>query len=173
MEASSPQAFAPHLRKAPLAGVPPRPLLLQFARGDVTDVNPNQAAIVRAGDLLDRAVMYRHDRFVCAYPGVRPAGNPHSFLMSVPCGKPPDARQCAFGSELPVSDAVTEIARFAQRQAAHFFETDGAEILTPLSNPDAPPQVAQRLDEVFDVPVRGPVPEDLGFVLPGATCQPR
>ena len=35
-----PIAFAPHLKPSPLAGVPARPVLIQFARGDQTVPNP-------------------------------------------------------------------------------------------------------------------------------------
>lgn len=151
-EASAPQALAPHMKN----------VLILFARGDRSDVNPNTAAIVRAGGLAGRAVMYQHDRFSSAF-GAQPVPNPHRFLLGVPCGRPPEAKQCvATAGELPATPELTRIARFAQHAAAHFLETNGAELLAPTAN-DAP------LDQLFEVPVaNGVVPEDLGFV--GATC---
>ena len=49
-EAGSPAAYAPHLRKAPLASVTPKSVLFLIARGDQTAPNPATTAIVRAGD---------------------------------------------------------------------------------------------------------------------------
>src|SRR5205823_1789457 len=60
-QAGSPVAYAPHLRKAPLPGVPAKSVIYQFNLGDVSAPNPNTTAILRAGDLADRATFYRHD----------------------------------------------------------------------------------------------------------------
>src|SRR5262249_31318279 len=53
--------YIPHLRKAPLAGVPPKTIIFQFDKGDQNVPNPISSAMLRAGALADRATYYRHD----------------------------------------------------------------------------------------------------------------
>jgi hypothetical protein len=50
-----PLSFAPHLKTRPLAGVPAKPMLVQFGLGDLEVPNPTESALVRAGDLQDSA----------------------------------------------------------------------------------------------------------------------
>jgi len=57
----SPVAYAPHLRKSPLAGMLAKSVIYQFAKGDQSVPNPNTTAVLRAGGLADRATFYRHD----------------------------------------------------------------------------------------------------------------
>ncbi len=79
-QAGSPLAYAPHLRKSPLAGVPPKSVLVLTAKGDQTSPNPTTTAIVRAGDLADRTLYYRHDLYRALHPSL-PA-NPHQFATN-------------------------------------------------------------------------------------------
>jgi hypothetical protein len=51
----------PHLRKSPLNGIDPPPVIIQFAQGDQTVPNPTASAILRAGDLTDRSSYFRND----------------------------------------------------------------------------------------------------------------
>ena len=44
-----PLSFAPHLQLSPLAGMTARPVLVQFARADMTMPNPANSALIRAG----------------------------------------------------------------------------------------------------------------------------
>jgi hypothetical protein len=60
-ESGDPVAYAPHLRKNPLAAVPAKSVVYQIAKGDKTVPNPVATALLRAGDLADRAMFYRHD----------------------------------------------------------------------------------------------------------------
>jgi len=72
-----PVAYAPHLRKASLAGVPPRPVLFMFAKGDKSAPNPTETAILRAGDLADRTLYLRYD--LAAASGLHfPNDDPHT-----------------------------------------------------------------------------------------------
>jgi hypothetical protein len=112
-QTANPVAYAPHLRKDPLPGVPVRPVLFQFSIGDQTAPNPTNAAILRAGDLTDLAVIYRNDLAVAENPAV--PKNPHPFLMRI-------------DSTVPL---VRQIALAAQDQAATFFASDGATIILP------------------------------------------
>ena len=41
-QSGNPVAYAPHLRKDPLPGVPAKSVLVQFAKGDQTDPQPDE-----------------------------------------------------------------------------------------------------------------------------------
>ena len=127
---ANPVAYAPHLRKTPLPGVPQKTLLIQFARGDQIVPNPLTSAMLRAGDLADRATLYRHDLASAENPSLLKVGHPFAYLVS------------AFG----------DISRGAQEQIATFFESDGAIVIHP------------EPERFFEVPVTGPLPEDLSFI---------
>lgn len=80
-------AYAPYLRKQPLAGVSAKSVIIQFAKGDKMIPNPSTTALLRAGDLADRATFYRHD---LAFndplrnpnpPGTAMPKDPHVFLV--------------------------------------------------------------------------------------------
>jgi len=102
-------AFAPFLRKAPLPGIPPRPIIVQLARGDQSVPNPATAALLRAGDLADRATLYRHDLFA----GKAQFKNPHTFAL------------------VTATPVMKDIALAAQRQTAVFFASDGQQMIDP------------------------------------------
>jgi hypothetical protein len=108
---ASTSAFAPLLRRMPLAGVPVRPFIIQAARSDSSSANPMTSELIRAGDVADRVAFYRHD-LNFGKPGVPPTS--HTFLPSV--GAPPDYSRVAFG---------------AQQQIAAFFESDGKSVIHP------------------------------------------
>jgi hypothetical protein len=133
-QAGNPLAYAAHLRKEPLRGVPAKSVIIQFAKGDMTANNPMTTAIVRAGDLADRATYYRNDLAYADDPNV--PKNPHSFMLSVTS---PD-------------DVVRAVALGAQEQIATFFASDGTTIIQP--------EPAQY----FETPIQGPLPEDLNFI---------
>ena len=107
-----PLAYAPHLRKDPLASVPAKPMIVQFGMGDRNIPNPTESALLRAGDLADRATFYRHDLAFAEDPTMD--RNPHQFLIRV-VGNPGE-RQIALGY---------------QSQIAAFFASDGTEIIHP------------------------------------------
>src|SRR6266542_2515016 len=65
-QAGNPVAYAPHIRKSPLDGMQARPVIIQFAKGDKTVPNPTASALIRAGDLADRASYFRNDLFISA-----------------------------------------------------------------------------------------------------------
>src|SRR5262249_19795853 len=73
-----PLAYAPHLRKDPLAGVPAKSVIVQFTKGDRNIPNPTTTALLRAGDLADRATFYRHDLAVAESPTL--PRHPDQFL---------------------------------------------------------------------------------------------
>jgi virulence factor lipase-like protein len=132
-QAGNPVAYAPHLRKSPLHGVPPKSVIFQFAKGDQTVPNPTTTAILRAGALADRATYFRNDLAFAADPAV--PKNPHTFLTRI------------------TTPSVAAVAFGAQRQIATFFASDGMTII----DPDGP-------GVLFEVPIVGPLPEDLSFI---------
>jgi hypothetical protein len=141
-QAGNPVAYAPHLRKDPLAGVPVKPVIVQFAKGDQTATNPSVTALIRAGDLADRATFYRHDLAFAENPAL--PTNPHGFLVST--------------NPTVITPAFRAIALAAQAQIATFFASDGTMIIQPPGVPD----------EFFEVPIQGPLPEDLNYVSASA-----
>jgi hypothetical protein len=133
-QAGEPTAWAPFIRKSPLPGQAAKAVIIQFARGDKTVPNPTTTAILRAGDLADRATFFRNDLAFLANPAF--PKNPHTFLTNL-AGAP----------------AVAAVAVGAQSQIAVFFASNGAVTI----DPDGP-------GPLFEVPIAGPLPEDLAFI---------
>jgi hypothetical protein len=133
-QSSNPVAWAPHIRLDPLAGASAKNVIVQFARGDETVPNPTASALIRAGHLEDRATFYRND-LAFAGNSVFPK-NPHTFLTNI-------------ASAPPVAGVAVE----AQSQIATFFSSDGASTIDP-----------DGAGPLFETPIAGPLPEDLGFI---------
>ena len=110
-QSGNPVAYAPHIRRDPLDGVEAKSIIVQFAKGDQTVPNPTTSAILRAGDLADRATFFRNDLAFAANPAT--PKNPHTFLTRI---------------NVP---AVAGIALAAQEQIAVFFASDGTIITDP------------------------------------------
>jgi hypothetical protein len=133
-QAGNPVSYAAFIRKAPLAGQAAKPVIVQFAKGDVTVPNPTASALLRAGDLADRATYFRNDLAYALDPTV--GKNPHVFLTNI---ANPVAAPYAVG---------------AQMQIATFFASNG----TLVIDPDA------AGGPFFEVPIAGPLPETLNFI---------
>ena len=131
-QAGSPVAYAPHLRRAPLRGVPAKSVIFQFARGDLGAPNPNTTAILRAGDLADRTSYYRHDLARVEIPSS--PMNSHMFMVSIGVL------------------AFRDIALGAQSRIAIFFASDGPTI------------IHREPMQFFEVPIQGPLPEELNYI---------
>jgi Bacterial virulence factor lipase N-terminal len=110
-QSGNPVSYAALIRKSPLAGNAAKPVIVQFAKGDVTVPNPSTSAILRAGALEDRATLFRNDLAFAASPGI--PKNPHTFLTNI-----------AIPAAVPYAIA-------AQRQIAAFFASNGALIIDP------------------------------------------
>jgi hypothetical protein len=110
-QAGNPVAYAAHLRRDPLRGVPAKSVLVQFAKGDQTVPNPTNSALLRAGDLADRTAYFRNDLAFAANPAV--PKNPHTFLTRI------------------TTPSVAALAFAAQQQIATFFASDGTVIVDP------------------------------------------
>jgi len=133
-QTGNPVSYAPYIRQQPLPGNAPKAVILQFAKGDQTVPNPTTTAILRAGQLQDRALYYRNDLAFAATGGAIPK-NPHTFLTNI--GVP----------------AAAPMAVAAQTQIALFFATDGATVIDPDG--------AQPL---FEMPIVPPLPETLNYL---------
>ncbi len=140
-------AYAAYIRRKPLGGVPAKAVIVQFANGDRVVPNPTTTAILRAGDLADRATFVRTNLVFPVNP--RPFPNniylyPHAFL------------------QIFADPALTAIALQAQQQIASFFALDGTnQNLNPFDG-------TQILDPdgaspVFEVPIVPPLPEALNY----------
>jgi hypothetical protein len=133
-QAGDPVAWAPFIHKSPLPGDAIKPVIIQFARGDETVPNPTATALIRSGDLKDRATFFRNDLAFAL--GVGFGKNPHTFLTNI-------------GGTVPVATAAIG----AQSQIGVFFSSGGALTI----DPDGP-------GALFEVPIAGALPEDLGFI---------
>jgi hypothetical protein len=129
-------AYASYLRKEPLPGVPPKSVLLPFAKGDMTYPNPGTTAMIRAGALTDRSIYFRNDLEFAADPNF--PKNPFDFPFAIDPN--PDPNVITIGAELGES-------------VGKFFETDGMTI----NDPDG-------TGPLFEVPIAGPLPEDLNYI---------
>ena len=110
-QSGNPVSYAPFIRKQPLAGQAPKPVIIQFAKGDKTVPNPTTSAILRAGGLADRATYFRNDLAYLGNPAV--GKNPHVFLTNIG------------------STATAGYALAAQRQIAIFFASRGMTAIDP------------------------------------------
>jgi len=108
MQSAEATAFISRLRRDPPQGVSVRPTLLWMARTDQTSPNPTTSELIRAGDLKDRTVYYRHDLFYAANP-VGNLKNPHTI----------------YRLQGPVMEPITVTI---QEQLSQVFESDGAVI---------------------------------------------
>jgi hypothetical protein len=131
----SPVPWVRYLREAPLPGLSPKSLLILFARGDQNAINPGTSAILRAGNLADRTVHYRHDLAVAEDSTI--PRNPHTFITVSPTSQ---------------NALLRSITQGVQRQIAAFFASDGTVVIHP------------EPARFFEVPVIGPLPEDLNYI---------
>jgi Bacterial virulence factor lipase N-terminal len=134
-------AYAPYLRQNPLNGVPAKSVIIPFANGDRVVPNPMTTAMLRAGNLADRATFVRTNLI---FPGGNPGGNlyPHGFTSDISSSNP----------------TVKAIALKAQHQIATFFASDGTEVIDP--DEDAPPALVVP---IFEVPIVPPLPEETNY----------
>lgn len=110
-QSGSALGYARLIRKEPLAGSQPKPIIFQFAKGDVTMPNPTSSAIVRAGDFADRVSYFRNDLAYAANPAIQK--NSHVYMTSV------------------LDPAGRDHAVMAQRQIATFFASNGTSMIDP------------------------------------------
>ena len=130
-------SFAPHLSWSPLPGVSPKPVLFQFAWGDLTLPNPFETAVVRAANTPGMVSLFRTD--LAQIPNLPLNADPHMFAF-----------------DFSTSAASVVVARAAQAQMAMFLSGDGRSV-PYVNNLVFPP----FWSNVFFVPKV--LPEDLNF----------
>jgi hypothetical protein len=109
MQAADPVAYVQHLIKAPLPGIAPKRMMIQFARGDQFVPDPASSAFLRAGSLERWTTLYRHDVASTDNPALpKPA---HGFMVNT----------AGFGA----------ISLGAQEQIAVFLALEGAVLIDP------------------------------------------
>ncbi len=129
-----PVPWGKYLRAKPLPGLYPKAVLYLMAKGDQQSVNPGTSALIREGELADRATYYRHDLAFAQDPTI--PKNPHLF-----------AAQPTSPNAL-----VRSISLGAQDQIGVFFASGGTVVIQP------------EPAHLFEVPVAGPLPEDLNYI---------
>jgi hypothetical protein len=132
----TPVVWARHLREEPLPGLYPKSVIYQFATGDQQAVNPGTTALIRAGNLADRTLYYRHDLAFAQDSSPSMPTNPHLFA----------------GSPTSANALFRSISRGAQDQIGAFLASDG----TVVIHPDPA--------QFFEVPISSPLPEALNFI---------
>jgi hypothetical protein len=117
--------YARHVRKAPLPGVPPKPIIVQFSKGDRVVPNPTTTALLRAGGLAANTMYFRNDLALAQEPTL--PQDPHPFL----------SRVAALPSARPAVLAQLQIALFFEFDGAHLFDTDSGDVLleVPITGP--------------------------------------
>lgn len=110
-QSGNPVAYAPYIRKSPLDGRRDNPVIFQIGKGDQTVPNPTNTAILRAGELADRATYFRNDLAFALDP-LAPK-NSHTFLTRVS------------------TPSVAAYAVAAQQQIAVFLASDGLTTIDP------------------------------------------
>ena len=135
-QSGNPVSYAPLIRKSPLSGSAAKPVIVQFAKGDVTVPNPTSSAIIRAGALQDRTTYFRNDLAYALNPTASGVPkNPHTFLTNIG------------------ATATAPYAVAAQSQIAAFFASNGALTIDP-----------DGANPFFEVPIALPLPESLNFI---------
>lgn len=109
-------AYAAHVHRSPLPGMPAKAVMIQLARGDQTVPNPTASALLRAGHLAEQATFFRNDLLFAAHPTV--PKDPHLFLTRFTPGAPDQP-----------------MALGAQQQIAIFFASDGTVVIHPEPAP--------------------------------------
>ena len=110
-QSGNPVSYAELIRRDPPLGHAAKPVIVQFAKGDVTVPNPTSSAIVRAGGLKDRVTYFRNDLANAGNPGI--PKNPHTFLTNIGVA------------------AAAPLAVAAQTQIAVFFASHGTSVIDP------------------------------------------
>jgi hypothetical protein len=110
-QTGDPIGYAPHLRKAPLVGMKPKPVLLLVHKTDRSQPAPSSTALIRAGDLADVTTYYRHDLAFADDPLV--PRDPHTVFFMID------------------NPHMASFARALQQHAAEFFASGGTQISQP------------------------------------------
>ncbi len=145
-----PLSYAPHLKQAPLAGVPPKSTLFQFGLGDLEVPNPTESAVVRAAGAQSSAWFLRFDNAARIAPDLVPVGVKEVGFPILPHRVLSNPTIFNYPNETPL--ALAE-----QQQVAAYFASDGT------TNPDPNPFLTGPFagQSVFEIPAV--LPEKLNY----------
>jgi len=129
-QSASSLTYAPYLRKSPLPGMSAKTVIIQLGSGDQRAVNLGTTAILRAGDLVDRATFIRNDLAYAENHAV--PKDPHILIRSI------------------TVPSVASIVRGIQEQIGVFFASDGAVTIHPEPNRFFEVPMSEPLPEVFN-----------------------
>ena len=129
-QSASSLVYAPYLRKSPLPGLAAKSVIIQLASGDQRATNLGTTALLRAGELQDRATFIRNDLAYAENHAV--PKDPHLLIRNI---------------TLP---SVALISRGIQEQIAVFFASDGALVIHPEPSRFFEVPIAEPLPEVFN-----------------------
>jgi dienelactone hydrolase len=108
-------AFAPHLQKFPLAGVPAKRTLFQLGLGDLEVPNPTESAIVRAASGLSSTWLFRFDLAAALEPELLSAGVPglpllpHRFLSNPTIFSVPAEQSIALAAQMQAAQFLSGV----------------------------------------------------------------
>jgi dienelactone hydrolase len=139
-QSGDPIAYAPHLRKQPLDGVPARPVLITFGQGDPVIPTTTAGNLLRAGDLADRTIYFRTlDAYAQVQSTPPSAAQLHEWLVSI--------------SGPNISGPGGCFALAGQESVATFLASDGTTTLDPdtVIDPQCP-------SPFFETPFTGTLP---------------
>jgi hypothetical protein len=131
---NSPVTWARYLRETPLPGLSPKSVIYQFAKADQQAINPGTTAILRAGNLANWTLHYRHDLAYAEDPAIPKNSHPTLLQVTNP------------------NLTLRSIARGLQDHIGIFFASGGTVVIHPEPS------------RFFEVPVAGPLPEDLNYI---------
>jgi hypothetical protein len=133
--------------------VPPKSILFQFGTGDLEVPNPAESAIVRAANGKSSTSYFRYDEALKSDPYLQGVMMPGFPLPILPHRVLSNPTIFSYSDEMPL--ALAE-----QKQAAGYFESNGASIPDPnLFLTDTP------FADTFETPITA-LPEGLNFQLP-------
>jgi dienelactone hydrolase len=139
-QSGDPIAYAPHLRKEPLDGVPVRPVLIPFGQGDPVAATTTIGNLLRAGDLADRTIYFRTLDAYAQLHQQPSAAQLHEWLVSIA------------GPNISGPGGCFALA--GQESADTFLASDG----TVTVDPDTFLDPLLCPSPFFETPITGPLP---------------
>jgi pimeloyl-ACP methyl ester carboxylesterase len=151
-----PLSFAPHLKNAPLPGVPAKKTLFQFGFGDLEVPNPTESDTVQAAGAQTNTSFFQFQVAASLEPALLGVEDPaYPGLPILPHRVLSNPTIFTSGNEAELSLALAE-----QQQAADFFASNGSSITDANQYLIAP---FSPEDHIFQTPPNA-LPEALNFL---------
>ena len=121
-----PLAYAPHLKRFPLPGVPAKSTFFQYSWGDLEEPNPANSALIRAAGGKSSSWLFRFDTAAQFHPEILGIMSPDFPLPILPHRILSNPTIFDEGN-----GAETSIALAEQQATAAFFDSDGQMVPNP------------------------------------------